>query len=142
MILCGIICCNQAQAQVTYAYDASGNRTNRVITFTSKSPAQPQSSEEEEPTAQKVYSEDLKDFSIRIYPNPTKGDITVEIHQLPEGKTVTLTLYSMAGSLIMQKAGVRDIEHFNISKQPNGVYLLKITAKDSTSSTEWKIIKK
>ena len=81
----------------------------------------------------------LKDFSVKIYPNPTKGDLTVEIHNLPEGKAANLRLYDMSGSLILQKTEVRDTERLNISNRPDGIYILKITSGDST--TEWKIIK-
>jgi len=150
IILFGIMNCNEAQAQATYGYDASGNRISRVITIVSKAPAQPQQQSEdtlqsqpqstEEPAEQKVFNEMLKDFTVRIYPNPTKGDFTVEIQQLPEGKTATLRLYSASGKLIHHKNGFRGgAEHFNISHHPNGIYILRIVAGDS--STEWKIIK-
>jgi len=130
-----LMCCNeiQAQNQATYGYDLSGNRVRRVIEL----PLRSQSAEE--PAEQKVFSEMLKDFTVRIYPNPTKGDLTVEIQQLPEGKTAEIRLYSMSGSLIQQKTVAGGAEHFNIGNQPAGIYLLRITAGDS--STEWKIIK-
>jgi len=130
-----LMVCNQIHAQnpVTYGYDASGNRISRVVIFAAQAPKAEITAEE------KVYGETLKDFTVRIYPNPTKGELTVEIQQLPEGETATLWLYSMSGSLISRKTGVSDIEHFNISRQPAGIYLLKIKVGDS--STEWKIIK-
>jgi len=128
----------QAQNPATYGYDASGNRINRVITLVSHSPAQPQS--EEEPAEQKVFSETLNDFSVRIYPNPTKGAFTVEIPPMPKGKTASLRLFSASGKLIHHKNGFHGgIERFNIGHHPSGLYLLKIVAGDS--STEWKIIK-
>ena len=131
-----IFCFVQAQAQdrVTYGYDAAGNRISRVIDFAS----QPRSAEE--PVEQKVYSEMLKDFSVKIYPNPTNGYLRVEILQLPEDQTATLRIYSASGNLILQKTGVRESENLDISAQPPGIYLLKIASEDS--STEWKIIKK
>jgi len=137
IITIGVLCCRQAQAQgVSYGYDASGNRISRVITIPPlKAPkAAP-------PVEEKVYSEVLKDFSVKIYPNPTKGELTVEIGQLPEGKTASLWLYGLQGKLILQRTGLHDgSEHLNISHHPTGVYLMKIATQDS--STEWKIIKK
>ena len=159
-ILSGMMCFlsygqAQAQNQVTYGYDASGNRIKRVIVLPSKSPSPPAETEmeteaktetetEAEPKTEeqvepKIFSEMLKDFSVRIYPNPTKGDLTVEIQSLPDENTATLRLYSMSGNLILQRTGVRNIETLNISNQAAGIYILKITSGDS--STEWKIIK-
>jgi len=138
IIVMGVLCCRQAQAQgVSYGYDASGNRISRVITI-----PPPLKSSKSEPTAEeKVYSEVLKDFSVNIYPNPTKGELTVEIGQLPEGKTASLRLYNLQGKLILQRTGLHDgSEHLNIGAQPAGIYLMKIATKDA--STEWKIIKK
>jgi hypothetical protein len=135
-ILC-LLCHNTAEAQVSFGYDAAGNRVNRVIDMQFRS----QKAEEkvEEKVEQKTHSEILKDFSIKIYPNPTKGDLTVEIMNLPEGKTANLRLYDMSGNLVLQKTNITDTEYLNISNRPNGIYLMRIAAGDS--STEWKIIK-
>ena len=132
-----LFCPDVAEAQVDFGYDSAGNRVNRVIRSSFKSQKAEEQSEEK--STEKIYSEVLKDFSIKIYPNPTKGDLTVEILNLPEGKTANLRLYDMSGRLILQKTGVRDTEHLNIGKSPDGIYILKISAGDS--STEWKIIK-
>jgi len=135
IITISVLCWYQAQAQaVGYGYDASGNRISRVITFQMKSL-------NEEPAEEKVYNEVLKDFTVNIYPNPTRGELTVDIEQLPEGKTASLRLYSLQGKLILQRTGLRDgSEHLNIGNQPPGIYVMKIATKDS--STDWKIIKK
>jgi hypothetical protein len=45
----------------------------------------------------------------------------------------------MSGNLILQRTNVLDTEHLNIGNQPDGIYILRISAGDS--STEWKIIK-
>ena len=148
IILLGVVCflcCGQAQAQTTFGYDLSGNRVSRVIKLTSPLRSAEASNEEqndatdEEPVEQEIHSEMLNDFSVLIYPNPTKGELTVKIQGLPEGKTADLRLYNASGSLIQQKTGVNDTEHLNISNQPVGIYVLKIIAGDS--STDWKIIK-
>ena len=138
IIAIGVLCYCQAQAQAqaeTYGYDVSGNRIRRVITLPSQAPKAESTGEE------KIYSEVLKDFSVNIYPNPTKGELTVEIGQLPKGKTAMLGLYSAQGKLILQKKGLHDgSEYLNISNQPAGIYVMKIATQDS--STEWRIIKK
>jgi hypothetical protein len=125
-----------SQNTVSYGYDASGNRISRVITL-----PPPSKAPKAEPTdIEEVYDEVLKDFSVKIYPNPTKGELTVEIEQLPEDKTASLWLYSLQGKLILQRTGLQSgTERLNISNQPAGIYLMKIMAGDS--QTEWKIIK-
>jgi len=136
IISIGVLCCRQAQAQaVSYGYDTSGNRISRLIILPPKAP-------KSEPTGEeKVFSEVLKDFSVKIYPNPTNGELTVEIEQLPEGETASLWLFSGQGKLILQRTGLcGGSEYLNIGNQPAGIYLMKIATKDS--STEWKIIKK
>ena len=152
-----LLYCTQAEGQTSYGYDLSGNRISRVITLPSQTssavssadpltepPADPvvepveEQSMEQSPE-QQVYSEMLKDFSVLIYPNPTKGELTVKIQGLAEEQTAVLRIYSASGSLILQKTGVRDMEYLDISHQPAGIYLLKITSEDT--STEWKIIK-
>jgi len=136
IISISVLCCLKVQAQaVTYGYDASGNRISRVITITMKS------SNGEPVEEEKVYNEVLKDFTVNIYPNPTRGELTVDIAQLPEGKTASLRLYSLQGKLILQRTGLHGgSEHLNIGNQPPGIYVMKIATKDSF--TEWKIIKK
>jgi len=125
-----------SQNTVSYGYDAAGNRISRVITLSTL-----RSSNEEQPKSEEeVYSEVLKDFTVKIYPNPTKGELTVDIAQLPKGKTASLRLYNAQGKFILQKTGLSGgSERLNISKQPKGIYLMKIATKDA--STEWKIIK-
>ena len=156
IILLGVVCflcCGQAQAQTTFGYDLSGNRISRVIKLTSPLRSAEESEENqteeettevtgdtiEEPVEQEIHSEMLNDFSVLIYPNPTKGELTVKIQGLQKEKTANLRLYSASGSLIQQKTGVSDMEHLDISNQPAGIYILKVISDDS--STDWKIIK-
>ena len=132
-----LLCHNTAEAQVSFGYDSSGNRISRVINMSVRSQQIEEKSEKK--IEQKIHSEELKDFSIKIYPNPTKGDITFEIQNLPEGKTANMKLYDISGALVLQKTNIKDKEYLNISNWPEGVYIAKISAGDST--TEWKIIK-
>ena len=148
IILLGILYCTQAwgQNKVTYGYDLSGNRISRVIQLSPQRSAEAPDAEEseaastEEPVEQEIHSEMLKGFSVLIYPNPTKGELTVKLQGLPEEKTAILMLYSASGSLVLQRTRVRDMEHLDISNQPAGIYVLKIMSEDS--STDWKIIKR
>jgi hypothetical protein len=124
-----------SQNKVSYGYDSAGNRVSRTIDYPQKSSAAPS---EEQPAA--VYSEALSDIELKIYPNPTDGLLKVEIHNLPENTKAQIWLYSISGALIRTYKGVSDYVNIDISKQPSGIYLMKITA--GNYQTEWKIIKK
>ena len=123
------------QDKVTYRYDAAGNRISRTIVIAPRST--PASVEEEQ---QDVYTELLSDIQLKIYPNPTTGLLKVEIYNLPEGQTAQIWLYAMSGQLIATFKDVSSTVNVNISGQPAGVYLMKISAGEY--QTEWKIIKK
>jgi len=125
----------QAQNKVTYRYDAAGNRISRTIVISPRSEAVKEAEEKPE-----VYSEMLSDITLKIYPNPTTGLLKVELSNLPENQMATIWLYAMSGQLIRRVNNVSHTTNLDISGQPAGVYVMKITAGEF--QTEWKIIKK
>ena len=123
-----------SQRTISYGYDFAGNRVSRTIEVNSLRAA----TQDEQPAA--VYSEMLSDIELKIYPNPTDGLLKVEIHNLPAGQTANVQLYNLSGKLISSFKGIADYADIDISGQPSGTYLLRITAGEY--QTEWKIIKK
>jgi hypothetical protein len=121
------------QDNVTYRYDAAGNRISRTIII----PSRAASFDEEKPV---VYSEIFSDIQLKIYPNPTNGLLKVEIYNLPEDQMAQIWIYAMSGQLIASFKDVSSTVNINISNQPAGMYLMKIVA--GKFQTEWKIIKK
>jgi len=125
-----------SQNTVSYGYDAAGNRVSRTIAFyRSDSVSAPV--DEEQPV---VYSEMLSDIEVKIYPNPTKGLLKVEIGHLQDQQTAQIRLYSLSGSLIISRQTIDGTTEMDISGQATGIYVMKITA--GKYQTEWKIIKK
>lgn len=120
---------------VSYAYDAAGNRIRREITLPASNT---RSASEQEETL--VYSEMLSDIEVRIYPNPTEGLLTVEIRNLPDKQTADILLYNLSGKLITMRNKIENFVEVDLSSQPAGIYLLKIVSGEY--GTEWKIIKK
>ena len=125
-----------AQNTVSYGYDAAGNRISRVIYV----PGLKSASVEEEEQPASVYSEMLADIELKIYPNPTDGLLNVEIHNLPDGKTADIRVYNLSGQMLVSRGKVAGFTDIDLSGQPQGTYLMKITAGEY--QTEWKIIKK
>jgi hypothetical protein len=121
---------------VTYAYDAAGNRTARVVTLpaVAKSPAATQSSK-----ATTALDDMVAEKKIVIYPNPTKGIVKVEITGYTDDTKASFRLMSMSGQIIITRTADSSSQTFDLSSQAAGIYLLQITIDDE--SVVWKIIK-
>lgn len=119
---------------VTYAYDNVGNRVAREIILSKNVQSDGQVKPE-------VYSEMLSERDIKISPNPTSGNLKIEISgydtTVDEGE---LSIYSMSGQLIQTVCPDAPVTDLDITSQPVGVYILTITLNGE--NTSWKIIKK
>ena len=121
-----------AHSQVSYGYDAAGNRISRTVTLVKTAKA----------TTDSVVQpaiESLGKLQIKIYPNPTRGQLKVEVLGLEEGESGSIHLFSMNGGLILKEDITSSITNLDISNQPTGTYVMKIVA--AGESTTWKIIK-
>ncbi|MGB4205866.1 MAG: carboxypeptidase regulatory-like domain-containing protein [Bacteroidales bacterium] len=77
--------------------------------------------------------------SLRAFPNPTSGRLTIYFDEAAEQNTY-LEIYNMIGNLILT-SHLNGIKHFEIDIRsiPNGIYLLRILSE--TESATMKIIK-
>ncbi len=82
----------------------------------------------------------LEDYNIKIYPNPTHGFLKVSISGLKSTDKCSMCLYTTQGTQIITNNVNKDGFEINISNQPIGIYLLRITINNN--STIWKIVKK
>lgn len=123
-------------AQTTYSltYDASGNRLSRVIPLKSAHiPNQDTLANE-----LKTFEDLIGNRPVKIYPNPTKGLLQVELPYV-ENLHATIRVFGMQGALV-REVNVRDFTtDIDLSRYPNGVYILKISIDELSS--EWRIIK-
>ena len=167
-ILCLSVSFASAQTPISYTYDASGNRTHRTIVMKSpEMTPPPQDStenvidDEEEPfaytegvenedetlqetnnnkkTQQEVYTDALSETLITIYPNPTRGLLTVKFTNMPQDAVSNITLFDMQGKIITQQQSLSDENRLDISAQPVGTYIMQIAVGDE--KTSWKIVK-
>ena len=97
LIVTGFQPCS-AQTSFTFGYDASGNRLNRTIPL--KSATIPKDTTEIS-KALIPLEDQIGLHQIRIYPNPTIGQVRVEIANLGE-TAANLQIYSIRGSLLQQ----------------------------------------
>ena len=75
-----------------------------------------------DPCGLNVNIEEVSDFKIDVYPNPTKGVINVSSQN---HKNVKIEIYDYTGNLIFSEEFNRQIYSLDISNYPNGIYLLK-----------------
>lgn len=129
-----LCCIGEAYGQnvVRYSYDNAGNRIKKEIVLTRGSVA----SDDEKPGS---YSDRIDGHDIRIYPNPTRGNLVINISNIDSDNQVSITLFSIEGKL-MRKAKVDSGQaHMDIGNERNGIYLMQISIDES--STTWKIVK-
>lgn len=120
-----------AVGQISYSYDLAGNRVKREIVMSSLAPKN---------SLVTGFTEVLAKKNIRIYPNPTKGHLRVEVVGYDSTDKCLLQVFNATGALIINKKATLPFTEINITNQPNGIYLLQITLNGE--NTKWKIIKK
>lgn len=119
-----------------FAYDASGNRTQRTILVLRSGKL----TEDNVPREKEAVTDStLVNHVINIYPNPTKGHLTINIKNLIENKKASLTIHDIRGQLLITKEDLQATTELDISSYPSANYILRIVVDGKI--TEWKIIK-
>jgi len=122
-----------AQTKVCYTYDASGNRTARF--GCSKSAI----AKIDSMLISKPITEIQGEMAISLFPNPTKGHVTINIANMPDNANGEIILSDMTGRLLLKQSTFRVTTQLDLSSHPTGLYVLKISIDDKVS--EWKVIK-
>jgi hypothetical protein len=64
---------------------------------------------------------------LRVYPNPTRGEITLDIQGLPSGEQGMIEIYNLLGERILPSRWVGDGTYqLSLAGQPTGVYMLRL----------------
>jgi hypothetical protein len=84
-------------------------------------------------------TENLGEMVITLYPNPTKGQLMVQITHMPDNTMGEITLYDLSGRLVTVQNTVNENTMLDLSVQPLGIYVLRIRVGGKVS--EWKVIK-
>ena len=129
------LCASALADRVTYSYDASGNRTDsqREIVFT-------RGASNSKSAQSKKYLDSLSLARIAIYPNPTEGDLRIDITGIEDFTDTELTVRSLNGSVLEHIQPLDVTNEMDLTSYADGIYLVIIKLKDQT--TTWKIIKK
>ena len=112
--------------QYTYLYDAAGNRTK--VTVLKSSQADPKNTETNEAV---LVTDEGRQF--KLYPNPTKGLVTIECPGIEDDSKVICTIHDANGKFISNAvyAGQQTIK-CDLSNVSNGLYILQINLLDKT----------
>jgi hypothetical protein len=124
-----------AQQVYCFGYDSNGNRTDRTICL----PQQLKSTSQMDSSENKAYSEVLNNLEITLYPNPTKGEITVVLKNFEGQPSSSITVYEYSGRILQTYNNIQESNVINLSELPRATYILRITAGER--NTEWKVIK-
>lgn len=123
-----------AQNKVCYSYDKAGNRIDRTICLKSV-----ETTADSVRIAKTPITENLSEMAITLYPNPTKGQVTVKITNMPDNTQGEITLHDLTGRLMIRQNSIQESTLIDLSAHPLGIYVLRIRAGDKVS--EWKVIK-
>lgn len=122
-----------AQPTIEYDYDDNGNRISRtVITLKGANVTTGPEAQAPEPTIDKIGFQEA-----RIYPNPTKGLLRVELPSL-ETQDGIIRVFDSHGKLIREKQASQT-NQVELSNHPSGFYFMQVII--GREKKEWKIIK-
>ncbi len=79
-----------------------------------------------------VITENYKENIISIYPNPTKGEFTLQ----SENNILRVELYNIIGEKVMDRKLASKTAQFNISHLTKGIYLVKILYEEGSTITK------
>ncbi len=118
---------------VKYTYDSSGNCIGRNIIVLQRLAK----AKQEEPEELKLFED--KQLNIKIYPNPTRGLLKIEIPEFKEKENITFSLYNLLGKLYKNEKTRESFIELDLSSYPKGTYILRMNRNGQYSS--WRIIK-
>lgn len=122
--------CENSEDIVEFTYDASGNRIKKEIILTKTRSAE----------ASQPFFDQVDNQKIIIYPNPTRGQLMVEITDQSDILSGTLTVLNLKGQIVAKQTINQKQINLNISNEPSGTYILHININGKIST--WKIIKR
>lgn len=126
-----------AQTSYQYTYDNSGNRLTRAVILLKSATLPTDSLTAKE--LKKPIDDQVGLQKTRIYPNPTKGLLRIDLPSLTEQEAI-IRLHDQSGRLIIQQPAVEMNNELNLSSYPSGIYIMSIQIGQKDRK-EWKIIK-
>jgi len=131
------------QQQIVFSYDQAGNRVKREILMKKSAEFQDTTvvhkPHVDDFETQKPVVDNFGKMKIKIFPNPTKGQLRIVIEEYPLGSSGTLSVFTLEGKILRKQIFAESNSQIDISDLPNGIYLFCIALGDYKG--EWKIVK-
>lgn len=121
-----------AQQKLSYAYDSAGNRVSRTIVMTARN-------ENVDMEEDMFFEEHIADKQLKIYPNPVKEQLTIEITGHDSTEKAEYILLNMSGAVLKRDRISSEITTVDMNRFVTGTYVLNIIINGER--TVWKIIK-
>jgi hypothetical protein len=149
MLLAGIAA--KAQAHFEYSYDNNGNRVQRVYllsktnpdttnnTRTTDSTAIAATNQTTQPPQQTPVTTILGEQKVTVFPNPTSGQLQIDITNFIEGSKGYILATDMQGRVFYKIENVNSTNKLDFSSLAKGNYTVKIVLNNT--SKEWIIVK-
>ncbi len=130
IFLCGLMATIVVNSQqLSYSYDAAGNRISRTIYLGLKSAD----------VQQPEFTETIAKKEIKIYPNPVESLLSVSIAGLGNETVSECLIYTLAGALVKREKIRSELTTLDMSSFSSGTYVLQILIDGEKSV--WKIVK-
>lgn len=124
-----------------YEYDSAGNRVLRKVIQLRSAIGDTTLVTQEMGKAQQqndFFSDNIGDFAVTVYPNPTSGTITVQFERsVTDGQ---YKISSLAGHILQESTFSSSSIKIDLSSYPTGIYLLNVKM-DGIAET-WKIMRR
>ena len=111
---------------IVFTYDNNGNRISRSLQF-------------ERVTLPNDIFPSTQPLSYDLFPNPTPGMFSVQLHEQGKKTQLHAILLNLNGVIIEEKMVEGNQTIFDLSSQPNGIYLLEVDGPEGHQT--WKVIK-
>jgi len=90
-------------------------------------------------TETKKEKEEPVEPRIRVYPNPTGGNLTVEFQGYNDFNDARIWIYSLQGQWLKQVKKPDPVNPLDLSGLASGMYILRVRIDDQTK--EWRVVK-
>jgi hypothetical protein len=88
---------------------------------------------------EKLFVDFLNDLQVKIFPNPTRGQLAIEITGA-DSENVQITVFSVSGELLLTKQATASARTaVDLSAFPTGNYILVLTINGTNQ--QYKIVK-
>jgi hypothetical protein len=129
-----------AQQQYTYyiTYDASGNRVSRMSLGLKSDLGESFLDSSNQEINEKLLPKEIDDYlsgtNIKLYPNPTRGELAIEFVNYPDDAEVQIKLYDFSGKELKVNKISSQYSLVDINDFPDGNYLLTIQIGDDSKT--------